>query len=164
MLVPVQAGTTKGYHMLSRLFFLGLLLSPSFLFGTTPFSLEGISKLDVVVENNSKLIQDKTVKRLEKMMHKSLNDLNIKTKEFSPAVLILLISTPKYDPVQLVKAQLMVAEQVRRRGSEEESFGFTYRMEDLFEPESLHEDMIESLEFLLGEFSDQYKEDNGGDE
>ena len=150
--------------MLVKLIVLGLIFLPSILFGVTPFSLEGIKKLDVVVENNSKLIEDKTVTRLEKMMHRSLSKLGIQSRTFSPSILIFLISTPKYADVQLVKAELMVVEQVRRRGSEEESLGFTYRMEDLFEPEVLQEDMIESLEFLLSEFSDQYKEDNGGDE
>jgi len=148
--------------MMFKLIVLGLLFLPSALLGVTPFSLEGIKKLDVVVENSSKLIEDKTVKQLEGMMHKALNTLGVQSRTFSSSILILLISTPKYGDVLLVKAELMVVEQVRRRGSEEESLGFTYRMEDMFEPEVLQEDMIESLEFLLGEFSDQYKEDNGG--
>jgi len=150
--------------MMFKLIVLGVLFLPSVLLGVTPFSLEGIKKLDVVVENRSKLIEDKTVTRLKGMMHRSLNSLGVQSRTFSSSILILLISTPKYGDVQLVKAELMVVEQVRRRGSEEESLGFTYRMEDMFEPEMLQEDMIESLEFLLGEFSDQYKEDNGGDE
>jgi len=59
-----------------------------------------------------------------------------------------------------LKVQLLLGEEVRRIDDNEEVFALTYQKEDIFEVENLDEDLIDSVEYLLEEFKDQYIEDN----
>jgi len=49
---------------------------------------------------------------------------------------------------------------VKRLDDNEEVFAITYQKSDIFEVENLEEDIVDSAEYLLSEFEEQYKEDN----
>ena len=60
----------------------------------------------------------------------------------------------------VLKVALMIGEEVKRLDDGEEVFALTYQKVDIFEVDNLEEDLIDSVEYLLEEFKEQYIEDN----
>lgn len=146
--------------MRSRMFFWLLLALLPPLQAATPFTLEGVTQLYAVVESHTKRVTPETQQRLKEMMHATLKELGVKSDDYPPEVLVLMIDEYRAGEHLLFDVALMAGEQVRREGAQESVFGITYLQRDLFETEAPQEDLLESGTFLLNEFADQYREEN----
>ena len=138
-------------------FLLAMLLP---LHAATPFTLEGVKRLYVVVESHTKKVTPETERKLKKMMQTTLAELGVSSEDYPPEVLVLMIDEYSVGKTLLFNVALMIGEEVRRKGQTEEVFGVTYMQRDLFETEAPQEDLLESGAFLLSEFADQYREEN----
>ena len=126
----------------------------------TPFTLTGVKKLSVLVEDYSGLkLKETLITKMKKMMTKDLKKSGVIIEEFNNNVLALMIKSQKFGTIQSITLDLILAGQVRREGEKDLVFGLTYQHSDTVEVEDLESDIIDSLEFLLSEFSDQYIED-----
>jgi len=145
-----------------RLFSVGLLffLLSSSLFALTPFNLNGVKKLSVHVADYSEMFDKKMKPKLEAMMRKKLKKLKIDTDGYFHESLILLMQSQLVGKIKLLNLDLMVAGDVRPTGKTELTYGITYLLKDSVEIEDKEADLIESLEFLLDEFAEQYIQDN----
>ena len=125
----------------------------------TPFTLTEIDELYVVLENDAKMVDEKTEVILRQMMIDKLTSLGVKTDSYSPESLILVIGQNEFGAMKFLNVKLMIVSQVKRAKVKETSLGITYMMEDLFDTTEPNEDMIESLEYMLSEFGDQFIEE-----
>jgi len=128
--------------------------------GSTPFTLSEIDELHVVLENSSKMVDKKTETLLEKMMKDKLASLEVKTDTYSEESLVLMIGENEFGDIKFLNAKLLIVSQVKRPKANERILGIIYMMDDLFDTREPNVDMIESLEYMLSEFGDQYIEEN----
>lgn len=143
-------------HFLSLLVF---ILSTT-LFAGTPFNLNGVEKLSVHVADYSDMFDKNTKVKLEAMMGKKLKKLKINTDGYFHESLILLMQSQMVGKIKLLNMELMVSGDVIPSGKKNLTFGITYQLRDSVEIEDKDVDVVESLEFLLDEFAEQYLEDN----
>ncbi|PHR55110.1 MAG: hypothetical protein COA44_11300 [Arcobacter sp.] len=128
-------------------------------FAGTPFTVTEINELYVVVENDTKMVNKKTEILLKKMMLDKLKSLGVKTDTYAPESFILIIGQNEFGDMKFLNARLMIVSQVKRAKAKETSLGITYMMDDLFDTTEANIDMIESLEYMLSEFGDQFIEE-----
>ena len=88
------------------------------------------------------------------------NELKIDTSGYSQRVLGIIVSRVAIGEELVLKVELLVGEEVKRLDDNEEVFAITYQKTDIFEVENLEEDIVDSAEYLLSDFKDQYEEDN----
>jgi len=132
----------------------------SLCFASTPFTLSEIHELHVVLDNSSKMVDKKTEIILEKMMQDKLKSLGVKTDTFSGESIVLMIGQNEFGDMKFLNAKLLVISQVKRPKVKESSLGIIYMMDDLFDTTAPNVDMIDSLEYMLSEFGDQFIEDS----
>ena len=135
------------------------MMAFSLSFSGTPFTVTEIDELYVVLENDTKLLNEKTEIILKKMMFDKLKSLGIKTDTYAPESFILMIGSNRFGEIDFLNIKLMIVSQVKRSKAKETSLGITYMMEDLFDTTEPNVDMIESLEYMLSEFGDQFIEE-----
>ena len=145
-----------------RLLFI-LLFTVTLAQATTPFLLTKIPSVYPLVEIYSKHVPKKYIAIIKKEIIKMTNELHIKNDGFSGRPLTFFITDLPVDDKKMVKVALMMGEEVKRLDDGEVVFAFTYLNVDIVEVEDDDEeefDIMESIDFLLEEFKDQYKEDN----
>ena len=135
------------------------MMAVSLSFSGTPFTVTEIDELYVVLENDTKLVDKKTEIILKKMMLDKLKSLRVKTDTFAPESFVLMITSNRFGEMDFLNTRLMIVSQVKRRKAKETSLGITYMIEDLFDTTEPNIDMIESLEYMLSEFGDQFIEE-----
>lgn len=143
-----------------KIFFIVSLLY-SFSYCNTPFSLEGIKSVNVLVINKGKLISKNTIDKIEKEVKILLEDMNIKTETSEFANFIVKIEAKKVLDKFAVNVTLLLVESVRpQRNQNLINTAITYQKNDFFITESLDLDVYESaVEFLLPSFQEQYEEE-----
>ena len=132
----------------------------SFSFASTPFTLNEIHELHVVLDNSSKMVDKKTEIILEKMMKDKLKSLGVKTDTYSGESLVLMIGQNEFGDMKFLNTKLLLISQVKRPKATESTLGVIYMMDDLFDTTEPNVDMIDSLEYMLSEFGDQFIEDS----
>jgi len=137
-----------------------LLLLPLFLFAQTPFILTGVKKVYPMVEINTKKLDPALKETIFKRLTAITKALGINTKGYSPRPLVIQITTSSINDTLVYKTALIMGEEMKRIDDGEEVFAITYQMSDTIEPDDVKADVLESVDFLLDQFSDQYKEDN----
>ena len=136
-----------------------MLLSVT-LSASTPFNLNGVTKLSVHVADYSDMFDKKIKPKLEKMMKDKLVKLKVNTDGYFHDSFILLMKSQKVGKIQLLNMDLMISGDVMAIGKKDVTFGITYMLSDSVEIEDKNVDVVESLEFLLDEFTEQYIQDN----
>lgn len=141
---------------------LAILLSifTSFLYAQTPFMLTGIKSYYPVVEINSNKIDKKYKKIILESLIEISNELTINTKNFSSRSLTFLINYISVGDTLALKVALVMGEDMVRTDTKEEVFVLSYINTRIFIVEDIEEDLIDNVEELLEEFSQQYIEDN----
>jgi hypothetical protein len=113
-----------------------------------------------MVEINTKVVPQSYKKDLFDKLIKTTKKLNIDTTGYSPRPLVIQITTSNVADTTVYKTALIMGEEMKRLDDNEEVFAITYQMSDEIEPDDLKEELYESVDFLLEQFSDQYIEDN----
>ena len=139
-----------------------LLLMSAYLvaLAQTPFILTKFKSLYPVVEIYTDKVPQSYKEKIRERIKEYAKEMHILTKGYSERPLAIVVSRVAVSKDLVLNVQLILGEEVRRVEDNEEVFALTYHKEDIFEVENLDEDLMDSVEYLLGEFQDQYIEDN----
>ena len=126
----------------------------------TPYILTHFKSLYPLVEIYTDKVPKRYKKEITEIIKEYAKEMKISTEGYSQRPLAIIISRVAIGETLVLKVQLLLGEEVKRLDDGEEVFALTYQKEDIFEVENLEEDLIDSVEYLLEEFKDQYIEDN----
>jgi len=139
-----------------------IILLSCFLFASaqSPFILTKFQSFYPVVEIYTDKVPPKYKEEIKKIMKEYAKEMGISVEGYSPRPLAIVVSRVAVGNRLVLKVQLLLGEEVKRLDDGEEVFALTYQKEDIFEVDNLQEDLIDSVEYLLEDFKDQYIEDN----
>jgi len=138
------------------------LLSPPALWGATPFNLEGIEALNVLVIDENKAISEQLENRIRSEIKRKLQMNGIKSEKESVGALFVKIYTTRTADTSVVYINFGVGEESRiQRSKEVESFAVSYSNYDMVESRDIESDVYDSIiNYLMEEFLEQFHEDN----
>ncbi len=128
----------------------------------TPFTLEGITSVNLLFKNPSAIIDKTSEIKIKQKVLETLAKAGIKSPSDRVSTFGIMINGEKKDQTYFIHIKMMVGEEViTRRKGDVPTFALTYFMDDFIESEDPNSDVYESVvEFLLREFIEQYKEEN----
>lgn len=128
------------------------------------WTLTGLKKANVYVENQLTLIKPETLSTIKEKMAQTLTQNKIAMNQQDSSTLMLSLEEIEGDDnLYYVYMKLSLGEDVQTfRKEREATFSLTFQATDFIETQSdtLDADVLESLRYLLGTFSELYKEDN----
>jgi len=138
------------------------LLSPLALFATTPYNLEGIKALNVLVLDENGAISKQLEERLSKALKIKLEANGVMSQKDGVGALFVKVRSIKVGEHHVIHLTLGVGEEAEVvRASKVKSFVLTYSYDDMIETQNPDVDVFESvMEYLIEEFLEQYHEDN----
>ena len=141
--------------------FLAILIFSTFSYAVTPFSLENVKSVNIVIADKGKVLHKDTIPKIKKSVEKKLKELGIKTQTDDFINFIIKIDTIKLEDQFAVYVSLFMVESVNPlRDKELENVAITYKQDDFFIADLLDEEVYESaVEFLLYSFEEQYLEE-----
>jgi hypothetical protein len=145
----------------AALLFLTLCLSTA-LSASGFFTLSEMKPTHVFVMNTSNLLDKEDVDEIKKILTELVESLGLKPEQRDTPTLMVKISSITADKKHFIHVKLAVGEDVitTRKGALK-SFALTYDSEDFIQSEKdPKEDILDSVQFLIDEFSSHYSEDN----
>ncbi len=144
------------------LFVIALLFSHAPLSASTPHSLEGITALNVLVIDQSHTISPAMREKIAAELKAQLEKNGIKSQKEGVGALFVKISSTVIGKTKVIHIHFGIGEEAEiERSHRVESFVIAYSYEDLIESENADADVYDSvINFILGEFLEQYHEDN----
>jgi len=143
--------------------FLALLLTTN-LFALSPFSLEGITSVNLKVLDKSKLVSKNQLDTLKNNIEMELKNLDIKTSSNLFSNFIVKIQGEKLHSEYVLHVSMFIVEESSPiRDKKQENMSITYYKDDFFTTttNTLSTDLKESvIDYLLDNFTEQYKEEN----
>ena len=136
-----------------------ILLFVTLGYAKTPFTLTGIKELYPVVEIQTEYVPQSYVKIILQKVKSKIESLGVNTKNFSDRSIAVLISGFSIDDEPVLQVKLLIGDEVKRADGQE-VFAMTYANEDIFEIIKLEDQLPQSIDNLLEQFEEQYKEDN----
>jgi thioredoxin-related protein len=145
--------------------FLSLCLFVSVSFSESFFLLTKIPKAYLVVENYSKVLPINTKEEVLEEMRTITDELKIDTTGYSHRTLVFLMEDKIVAGTNTLNVILALGEEVKRLDDREDVYAITYDKRKSFivdgkSKEEIYEEMLEKVDLLLSEFSEQYLEDN----
>jgi len=139
-----------------------VVLLSYFLFASaqSPFILTKFQSFYPVVEIYTDKVPSSYKAEIQGIIKEYAKEMGISVKGYSSRPFAIVISRVAVGTTLVLKVQLLLGEEVKRIDDGEEVFALTYQKEDIFEVNNLNEDLIDSVEYLLEDFKDQYIEDN----
>jgi uncharacterized protein (DUF927 family) len=137
-----------------------LLVSYALVFAQTPYILTKFKSAYPLVKIHTDKVPSSYKSEIKNIIKEYTQELNINTNGNSERVLGIFVTRVPLGKNLVLKVELFVREHVRRLDDNEEVFALTYQKADIFEVKDIEEDLIDSVENLLEEFSEQYIEDN----
>lgn len=144
-----------------RLFFLSMLFTFA-LQGAGFWTLTGLEKANVYVQNSVSSLKPDTIKTIKQKMSEMLHKEGIKTEQQDSPTLMVLLEEIEYDESHCVYVKLALGEEVQTyRAQREATFALTYAANDFIDVENdeLDDAILESVDFLLSQFVEQYEDD-----
>lgn len=142
--------------------YLFLLLLYVSLQGAGFWTLSGVEKANIYVSNELSLLKAQTVVSIKEKMKKKLEENGIKTElQDSPTLMVSMVEMSD-DEAYFVYVKLALGEEVQTfREDKTATFALTYDAYDFIEvdEESIDSDVLESVDFLLSQFIEQYEDD-----
>lgn len=141
---------------------LSIVFVSSFAYALTPFSLEGIKAVNVVVLNKGKLVSKNTIKQIKEETIEALKDEGIKTNTDEFSNFIIKIEGDKVSTKIAVNVSLILVESVNPvRDTKLTNVAVTYQKSDFFIADKIDQEVYESaVEFLLPMFLEQFIDEN----
>ena len=143
-------------------FILILLLSSfSFALTVTPYSLEGLKEVKVRISDKSRLLTRDVKQKIKQDIIKKLQDIGIKTTTELYSKFIIKIKSIKIADTYVLNISLFIVEDVLLVADKENiKMAITYKKDDFFDSENLKVDILESIDYLVSDFLEQYKDEN----
>ena len=132
---------------------------------STMFMLTKIPKVYLVVENYSSKLPTSIKENILDEMKYYTNQLQIDTSGFSHRTLAFLIYESYVEDQMILNVDLVLGEEMQRLDDKKEVYALTYekRKQTAYGSKSedeISEEVLEYVDQLLYDFSEQYKEDN----
>lgn len=139
-----------------------LLFSQLALFAVTPFTLEGIKALNVLVIDNSKTISEETRVKILQGLQQKLEKNGIKSSKDGVGALFVKITSTKIGNTTVAYINMGIGEDAEiDRSPKVKSFVLSYSFDDMIESDNIDADVYDSvMNFLINEFLEQYHDDN----
>lgn len=126
------------------------------------WTLTGVTKASIYVQNEVVYINPITIRSAKEKMLAMLHDANIKTNLPDSPTLMLELQELQNDKEHYVYIKLSLGEEVVTfRDDKSATFALTYQVNDFVETddEDLDNAILESVEFLLSQFKEQFEDD-----
>lgn len=124
------------------------------------WTLTGTEKLNIYVQNEISEIKPQTIVTIKKKMKAMLESHGVNTKGVDSGTMMIKLSSIKNGDDYYVYIKLAVGEEVMtHRKGDIETFALTYENSDFIESNALDSDVLESVDFLLSEYKEQFEED-----
>jgi hypothetical protein len=139
------------------LFFLTLNL-----YGAGFWTLTGLTKANVYVQNDIAYLKPETLTKIKTKVNATLKGAKIVTKQQDAPTLMVALQELSNEEAHYVYVKLAVGEEVQTfREDKSATFALTYDSSDFIETddEDLDNDVLESVDFLLSQFLEQYEDD-----
>ena len=134
------------------------------LFALSPFSLEGITEVNLKVIDKSKLTTKTNLEKITYDLEQTLDKLHIKTSTKHFSNFIVKIQGIQINEKYVMHISMFIVEDtIPARNKSIENMGITYYRDDFFDSNSkeIQTDIYESvINYLLSDFIEQYKEEN----
>ena len=142
--------------------FIFFLFIEGTLSATTPYNLEGLKSLNILILDLSDAIPLSLETRLAYDLKKELEKNGIQTTKDGVGAMFVKMTTIKQKKHAVVYITLGIGEEATiHRDRPVESFVVTYNYDDMIETDNLEVDVYDSvMNFLLDEFLEQLEEDN----
>ena len=127
------------------------------------WTLTGVEKANIYVQNQLSLVKPKTLEQIKEKMANMLKDNNILTNQQDSPTLMCSLEEINGDESYYIYIKLALGEEVRTfRQKKTETFALTFEATDFIETdaETMDADILESIDFLLSQFSDLHQDDN----
>jgi len=144
-------------------FIIALYVSVSLsLYGTTPYNLEGIKALNVLLTDQDDLLSPKAEEALLMMLKKRLELSGISSEKDGVGAMFVKLTAIEVGESRVVHVTLGIGEEaVIVRSKAVESFVLSYSYEDMIKTKDAERDIYETvIDFLFDEFLEQFEEDN----
>ncbi|MDB2405636.1 hypothetical protein N9W00_01740 [Arcobacteraceae bacterium] len=150
--------------LLKTLFVLSLLFT-SGLNASTMFLLTKIPKAYLVVENYSSKLPMSIKREIIDEMKSFTSELEIDTTGYSHRTLAFIIYDTVLDDNLVLNIDLVLGEEIKRIDDNQEVYGLTYEKRkqmtlNMKSDDEIEEELLENVDILLSDFSEQYIEDN----
>ena len=133
------------------------------LFATTPYNLEGIKALNILIIDNNDVLTPAFETRLKERIKKRMDSLGISSFKEGVGAISVSVRALEIDKEWIIHVCLSVGEEalVKRGHKQVVSYVKTYVYDDMVHTK-LPELEVQSvvMEYLLDEFLEQYEEDN----
>lgn len=128
----------------------------------TPYTLEGITALNVLVIDHSKTISEETREKILQALQQKLEKNGIKSSKDGVGALFVKITSTKIGKTTVAYINMGIGEDAEiDRSPKVKSFVLSYSFDDMIESENIDADVYDSvMNFLINEFLEQYHDDN----
>ena len=126
------------------------------------WTLTGLQKANIYVLNDLSTIKPETIVNIKEKMNAMLNANGILTQQQDSPTLMIKLEEISNDGVYYVYVKLALGEEVQTfRANKSATFSLTYDSNDFIEvdAEELDSEVLDSVDFLLSQFSEQYEDD-----
>ena len=139
-----------------------LLFSQLTLFATTPYNLEGISALRVLIIDVQKTVSPELHAKIIKALKNQLEKNGIKSEKEGVGAIYIKLTSAKVGETTVVHINFTVGEEAEiLRLSNVPSFALTYSLDDMIDSKNVEAEVYDSIvNFLMNEFLEQFHEDN----
>ena len=127
------------------------------------WTLTGLKKANVYVKNELSLVKPETIVNIKEKMAEALKNHGILIGQQDSPTLMLSLEELSNDETYYIYVKLALGEEVQTfRKDKSATFALTYEASDFveFELEDIDQGVLESVDFLLSQFSEHYEEDN----
>jgi len=143
--------------------FLLLFLFTLYLQAAGFWTLSGVDKANIYVNNQLSTLKPSTIKTMKAKMEAMLKRNGIQTKMQDSPTLMFKLEEIEGEENHYVYVKLALGEEVQTfRKNRDNTFALTYDANDFIDVESdeLDEQVLESVDFLLEQFTELYEDDN----
>ena len=138
------------------------LLSNAFIYANSFWTLTGVTKASIYVENKVAYIDPATIKKAKEKMLKMFESAEIRVDLPDSPTLILDMQDIQNDEDHYVYLKLSLGEEVTTfRDTRDGTYALTYQTTDFIETdaEDLNNAILESVDSLLATFIEQFEDD-----
>ncbi|WP_372999310.1 hypothetical protein [Sulfurimonas sp.] len=137
------------------------LLICSSLFSQSFYTLDNIKSLSLYMPNKATYMDKEQKKSLKDSVVNRLTDAGFVFGKTDATTFMLKIDSISVNDTEVIYIQLGIGEEVlTSRPGKIHSFAFTYLANDFIDSDEPLQDTIESVNFLMSEFLEAYKDDN----
>jgi len=127
------------------------------------WTLTGLEKANIYVKNELSLVKPETITKIKEKIDFALQENDIATQQQDSPTLMVSLEELTDDETHFIYIKLQLGEEVQTyRKAKTSTFAITFEATDFIEVdvEDVDRDVLESMDFLLSQFSELYQDDN----